>query len=362
MKKKQALVFGYWRNNFGDDLMLSAFKELKSDTELIIAVDRKFSRYYKHLDVHVFSYGYLFRIINKVLIKLGFPGLFYLLFANKARDFYVVGGSLFMENDAWKQQYRSMSYSVKHCDKSFVVSSNFGPYQSNDFLDAYKQFFRVFDRVVIRDKSSLGMFSELGNVVYKPDIVLTLDDRVDVEKTNSVTVAAINLDNRKELVHFREAYERRLRDMISEFSIAGRKVCLFSFCEYEGDEMAAQRIYQALPQDVSKNVVLYVHKFNEESLQTIKKSSLIIASRFHALVLAMKYRIPFYIISYSDKIDNVIHDFGYEKYSSRIQEFVKTELSFSDLLVVEDSRDFFDFTMLKDQYKEILNENSVDER
>ena len=82
-----------------------------------------------------------------------------------------------------------------------------------------------------------------------------------------------------------------------------------SFCAFEGDNAAADRILAALPEEVSSNVKNVVYSNNlSEITNEIETSEYVVATRFHAMILgyiAGKRVLP---ICYSEKMSNVISD------------------------------------------------------
>ena len=102
-----------------------------------------------------------------------------------------------------------------------------------------------------------------------------------------------------------------LSEMIKRFVSDGYTVSLLSFCEFEQDTVAADRIISAMPEDAAKSVKSVVYRENiGEIVGEIEKSEYVIASRFHATVLgyiAGKKVLP---LCYSEKTSNVLTDLG----------------------------------------------------
>lgn len=356
MKKKQAVVMGYWRKNLGDDLMLEAFQQLVPDTELILFVDQPFVKAYQKKNLRVVGYNRLTKLINHVLLNLGLPGLFFLLFVNKKRDFYMVGGSVFAQHSSWKVQYQCLRYAIDHSARSYIVGSNFGPYTTDAFFSSYEALFDRVDRVIFRDHHSISQFIGKSNVVYLPDIVLSLALETAVEPGSKVLVNVIDLESRPALTHLKQPYDEKMTKLVGSLVEQGLKVCLFSFCAYENDDVAAKRIYASLPKQVQQQVTLHNHNDTMESLHLINGASLIIASRFHAMILAIKARTPFFILSYNEKIDHVVKDFGYQDYSMTIEEFVRNaKPDWLERVLSLKPQSFTEDAALRTEYARLLN-------
>lgn len=85
-----------------------------------------------------------------------------------------------------------------------------------------------------------------------------------------------------------------------------------SFCKHEGDEEAIGEILKTIPQKYSHYIEPYNYRGNiEQSLDVISSSSLVIGTRFHAMILGWLFNKPVVPIVYSEKMTNVMKDVGF---------------------------------------------------
>ena len=89
------------------------------------------------------------------------------------------------------------------------------------------------------------------------------------------------------------------------------KITLFSFCECDGDLRAINEIISKIEDKKNINIVNYKDNISL-FLSKWRSNEYIISTRFHATILAIKYKQKFLPLSYSDKTKNYLKDI-YEK-------------------------------------------------
>ncbi|HJC99921.1 MAG TPA: polysaccharide pyruvyl transferase family protein [Candidatus Dwaynia gallinarum] len=314
--RKNIIVNGYWNNNLGDDLFMKILAEKFPNYNFIIVMNTSLNNPFKEIKniKYVFQHESLYtkiadRITNKFNIVL--PNTVRSLFLKqrkKSSVFIDLGGSIFILP---KFGMGSLYYFRKLVEKSFkyyvVMGSNFGPYYHKYQLKKYQHLLLNAYSVTFRDRNSVSLISSKqreNNIHYCPDLVFTLN--VDKYK----------LDSEYTLISVKSFSDNDVNKKYNDFIIhfikknikKRKKMVLMSFCENEGDYDNAQCIYNKLNDFDKKYVQIYNHQNIEDSLKIIANADKIIATRYHAMILAWIFKKPVFVISYSEKIENVIKD------------------------------------------------------
>ena len=84
-----------------------------------------------------------------------------------------------------------------------------------------------------------------------------------------------------------------------------------SFCSFEGDEDAVDSILKLV--EGKERVEVYKYDGNiQEALSVIASCKIVIAARFHAMILGLLFDKTVIPMIYSDKTFNVINDIGFK--------------------------------------------------
>lgn len=327
MVKQKILVFGYWENNLGDDLFLKIFSERYPYSKIYILTKKKYKHIYLTDNIRIIVCdSFFYRALNKVLKIFKLPNPYCIFLSRKVDAIVCLGGSLFMETNDWKTQIRNLDYVITNCENSFVIGSNFGPYHSKEYLQAYCELFAKMSSICLRDKSSYNLFSKFTNTRFAPDVVLNLKYKGEVQLqlnfNHYYVISVINLESRGELHKYKDVYERKIAEIVSEIINNGSSVVLMSFCDKEGDLDSALKI-QSLLKNKSDHVLIYSHHQIDKSLNIISMANGIVATRFHAMILGFLYNKPVFPIVYSDKMRNVIKDYSFNNEYSSIEDIKK---------------------------------------
>ena len=182
----------------------------------------------------------------------------------------------------------------------FVIGANYGR-KSADFAN----YFRRCAAVTFRDLSSYERFAHLPNVYFAPDVVLNLG--ISPKPSEGYTlISVMDLGARPETAPWAKDYEALLVSLCA----ACESPVLVSFCRKEGDETALDRIAQR-----AGNAKLLRYRGDmEELLNAFARADRVIATRLHAMVLALCFRKPVFAISYNDKIKNMAMDMHFSSY------------------------------------------------
>lgn len=336
MKKRIIKLYAYLEKNLGDDLMVEClcnrypqYKFYYCDMWKGVDSLEHCSNFFHKEDVYE-RWGRINHLLNIITLykkkNLLYDLIFRMIEKRSCCSIYI-GGSLFIEGEMSNLE-RRMELEEKRLNVAplFIIGSNFGPYTSIEFLEKYKNFFGKCEGVTFRDHKSTFLFRELKNINYAPDVVLNIEGKKHTH-TPRVLVSVIDLSNRKQLVNKKEEYEAYIVKLCKEIIKQGKIPVLMSFCEKEGDEKAVQAIFSQL-NEKEKNKVecLYYTNNVQEMLAYYQKAEYVVATRFHAMILAMKYRIPFFAFAYDYKVKNVLEDLNCDYYCD-ISEITQTSFS-----------------------------------
>lgn len=235
-----------------------------------------------------------------------------------------IGGSIFMEWHGgnvrkrlrdyryWLNWKKWTTYLYVTPSASFVIGSNFGPWKTKNFKRVMHRLFgRYCTDVCFRDQYSAGLFSDLRNVRWAPDVLFGVT-MPHTDKRRQVFVSVIDLNRKGEgLVSKQTAYQAWLVKQIQLMAEQGYETVLCSFCEYEGDSQAVADLSEQLRSLGIGARELYYAGNDQEILSEIAASEYVIASRFHATILGLAAGCKVLPVLYSDKTRHVLEDLDY---------------------------------------------------
>lgn len=313
---RKIFLWGYWARNFGDDLFLKVYIEKIRSYRIktYILTSKRYRKFYQNMGFNVIcSDSLLYRVSYKILVSCGFPELYYLLI-KKNSLFVMLGGSLFAENKgnlAETRQIKNLRWAVRKSKKAFVIGSNFGPYNSKAFYEAYKSLFNKTYDVCFRDKKSFDLFkTEVQSVRYASDIAFEGNwKEAATDECESVVVSILNLEQRPGLSQHCKLYEDVISEIVKQHLTAGEKVTLLSLCETEGDLIACDRISKRVYAESNMNAEVVNYENIDEVVGLISKAKKIYATRFHALMLSLYFQKNVVPIIYNEKGINALETY-----------------------------------------------------
>ena len=298
---KKIFILAYARRNLGDDLFIEMLLKRYPQVSFYINAENP-----EHATL--FKKFPNITVINEKERNLTKQN------ADEYDGYIYVGGSIFMEGGVVYNITDEFLDFLKECKQKNIpfcyVSSNFGPAYTQAYIDLAKKVYENCTDICFRDKYSYNMFSEIPTVRYAPDLAFTYELEKNVEKKkNTVGISIIDLSIRKQLINQEENYYNMLIRNIGDYIKNKKEVYLFSFCKHEGDENSIQKLIQKMP----KEYINSIHCVNYEGdldkfFEVYASMEYMICARFHAMILSSVFEQKCRIISYSDKIDNVIKD------------------------------------------------------
>lgn len=298
---KKIFILAYARRNLGDDLFIKMLLEKYPNVSFTINIAEK-------------EHAILFENFSNLTIIYEKEKKLTKQNAKEYDGYIYVGGSIFMEGGVVYNITEEFLEFLKECKRNEIpfcyVSSNFGPAYTQGYIDLAKEVYQNCTDICFRDKYSYNLFKDVPSVRYAPDLAFTYKLKGVVNKQkDTVGISMIDLAIRKQLAHQEESYYDMLIKNIIDYIADKKKVYLFSFCKHEGDEDSIQKLMKRLPEQY-KN---YIHCVNydgdiDKFLQIYASMEYMICARFHAMILSSVFGQKCRIMSYSDKIDNVIED------------------------------------------------------
>lgn len=298
---KKIFVMAYLRNNLGDDMFVMELLNRYPDVEFYVeVVDMKYA---KALEKK-----------NNVKIIINENETFEKIDINQYDGYVYIGGSIFMEGGKVYNLDEGCLEFVKKCkilNKPFYyISSNYGPYQTEKYFNLSKETFKQCTDLCFRDQYSYNLFKDISTVRYAPDVLFSYEIEECKKEKNTIGISIIDLEIRENLRHKEDEYIQFLFNNINLYLKNEKNIYLFSFCNDEGDGKAIQKILNKFKNSDYKNRITVV-RYNEnieEFLAIYKKMEYMICQRFHSLVLSYICNQKFYVISYSQKICNIIKE------------------------------------------------------
>lgn len=323
---KTLKLHAFFGNNVGDDLMVKILLERYPQYRFYYAQDDVrsciFLKYRNFDNKRKFynRYSKLNRLLNLLTLGKRKDFLFDRLFQRKLAQCQcgvLIGGSMYMQLKV------APAVQLRWSEDNFgklpriVIGVNFGPYRDEEFREVFTGYFERCAAVTFRDKTSYGMFSHLPNTAYAPDVVLNLNTAPYQKQSsdNTVLISVIDMPYRPALVQWTQTYDQYIADCCAAAIRQGKTPVLVSFCKQEEDETAISRILKTLGPEIRNQTQTYFYTGDlDEVLRLFAGTDYVVATRFHAMILALCFHKPFFSISYSDKVKWVLDDIGCDAY------------------------------------------------
>ena len=289
----------YLAENLGDDLFVKIITE-RYKNHKFYSISDGFSNYKNNpnfSNLKVITKHRIFKNIRKYKLEK--------LIAKFMDVALTSGGSMFMEQN--KNDYKKEFLLKKK--NQYILGSNFGPYKTQKYFDTLKNAFSKAEDVCFREKYSYDFFKDLENVRYAQDIVFNLDiSNIKITNNRRAIISVIDCENKIDK-KYGEKYENTIIELAEYLVKNDYKVCLMSFCKYEKDEDAINRILEKMDKKGIDNIEHYFYNGDiKEALNNIGNSSLVVGSRFHAIILGLLLNKTVMPIIYSDKTKHIIEE------------------------------------------------------
>lgn len=310
--RKKILVDIYLAFNLGDDMFLDYLANTYPDVDFVPFhpgnnYDVFFSNY---KNVSKFPYS----LFDKVKTRLGFSKLTnYDLLSDEFDGLLFLGGGIFREENYWKRVYEYRNgITDKFVNKQkpvWFAGCNFGNFKTEYFLKSYKTLFAKVNKITFRDTVSYSFFKEIPSVDFASDILWSYDLPESKKEEKVLGISVIDPRHKEGLDNKCQNYIEAHKAICQKFLKQGYKVKIFSFCEQEGDK----KIAELIAENINEIEIINYSGDIKEFLLKISICSHFVAARFHANIIAMKYKMKFIPIIYGNKTENLLLDLGFHK-------------------------------------------------
>lgn len=310
---KSVYVRFYDKENLGDDLFLQILADRYLNKFTVLKTFK--SGHFNAADkVNIVRESRLKTIINRgVSCVLKSTYLLTMPLIRRHDLMLYIGGSLFMETNNLKLWERERRFYKNLNIPYYILGSNVGPVQTKKFISILESIFINAEDVCFRDTASYILFDSVPSVRRASDIVFTLDFKKYEVATEKKAIISIIDGFTKFEPELASTYESQILELTKNLIIDGYEVVLMSFCAYENDEYAINRIINSMDANVRDSVSVYFYRGDLESaLRQIAVCEIIVASRFHAAILGLLFNKKVLPMAYSDKTLNTLKDLNFK--------------------------------------------------
>lgn len=302
--KKNLIIYGYNCKNLGDDLM---FAEVINKTN--------YKNYYFIGSPNVPDF------VEKPVQFIKQGRLMPFRWKLKS-DFAVIGGSVLMgsslaQESMIRQKLNWFKLNRLSGGRNFIIGANLGPFESEKrYLGLLQELSHYTDKWFVRDEFSFGLLNKIKTKYARlmPDLVMGFDTSLyNSKKDKSVFISVTKFNKDGDSKTSEDIYHREIVEIINRYNEQGYIIKLASF-EDRTDIAVINTIISKLGAGVRGNIVTLQNK-GENVVTEMAKSDIVVATRFHAMVLAALLGKQQIIYSYSDKTTNFAKTYGFPTYT-----------------------------------------------
>lgn len=306
------LILAYLNQNFGDDLFVEMLCKRYPQHDFYFFTEiPAYKSHFSTDNLHVTVYPRTVVKINRTIFRKTSIDILNLLTAEKCDAAVMIGGSIFMEFEKSYSEkvLRERMRVSRRFPNYYIISANFGPYTNPSFLEGHKAWFRSLSDVCFRDDKSYRLFRELPNARYSLDASFQYPV-MPMPKKKKIAISCMNRfpGISDDVVG---KYLFMLADLSKHYMSLGYEVDLLALCSKLGDYEAAKTIKAEAGNPQGINIIQYDDDV-EKIVNTINECQYIIATRFHAMALALRCDVPFLPIVYSEKMTNLLADIHFQ--------------------------------------------------
>lgn len=310
----KVLIHAYVAQNLGDDLFISLICERYRRHVFYLFADYRYQ--YPNIPNLITIPVYpLPRFIRRVLQKAFKVNLDQQVEYMKLRHLqkkYIkemdmqiwLGGSQFVETKHWQ---RIIAY--KKFQQSFTlpfvsISATAGPFRTEEYKKAAIDVIREYDDICFRDKKSYEITGKLPNARYEMDMVYSISDVHKIKK-RKIIVSLIDVCG-KFSQELGIRFEEKICEILNEYNKRGYSITFLSCCSIQKDSIVSRKVMNNISNP--GNICLLEFTGNiEKVISEICQAEYMIACRYHANVLGLRYGLKVLPIIYEDKTEFMLH-------------------------------------------------------
>lgn len=312
---EKVFLYAYDRQNLGDDLFVHTIVKRYPHVKFYMWSDPKNRETFRSLpNLKVLQKeGGMKRFLERIRPSLAARYRNWL--ENRCQAVVYIGGSIFMEYENWAQILTWWEYTADN-RPFYALGANFGPYHTKAYREKIAEIYEKMKDVCFRDEYSYDLFRDVPTVRKAPDILFSYPMPQVAVKEKQIFVSVINCAARDEshgLTAYDASYVQNMAKLLSKYRNEGYRLVLSSFCAHEGDEEGIRKILKAMDAENALDIqILNYDGTNAEVVTTaMAQSEFVIATRFHATILAIAAGRPVLPVIYSDKTLHVLEDIGF---------------------------------------------------
>ena len=314
------LLHAYVAQNLGDDLFLFLICKRYPQHTFYLFAEGRFIEQYKHIpNLRILKIYVLPKVLRKALRKLGvinfdmsFEYFQRRILQRKALNFTSfqiwLGGSQFVETKNWKTIIAYKKYQQKFHIPFVSISATAGPFLTEEYKKKAIEVIKGYDEICFRDKKSYEITGELSNARYEMDMVFTLDRIIPLKHKKKIVLSMIDVRSKfQSTPNVGIEYEKKILEIAQYYNDYGYELCFLSCCILQGDTQISQRLIAQIRNPVSVKVVEYTGDL-DAFLTEIADAQMMVATRYHANVIALRYGLKVLPIIYEDKTRFLLED------------------------------------------------------
>lgn len=352
---KTIVLYFYSCANLGDDLFVKTLAEYFCECRIRLIANPKCVPKNLGSNVSLHPYSVLRLLIGKLRSIVGENNRMGILaqhlddhclrmIASYSDAYVYIGGSIFMEHvrgvesEDFSNQEKpkfDLESTPQAQGNSFVIGANLGPVYSLGYWKRIRESLKGYTHVCLRDWASYSRVRDLAHVHYAPDVLFLTPKPHVVDRGENVVISLVEMERHTADTTVVDSYYQIMAETVNILCQRGIPVTLVSFCQWEGDEQAIDRV-MTMVQDAKGISRLCYHRDAAPILECIAGASYVIGSRFHSTILAISFGKPVFPVAYNCKTEHYLQDLGFSGRYGDLKNMVS--LKVEDLLFNYDQR------------------------